>query len=231
MFWDELKNFFWNLNLPWVVMGYFNDIMNLNKKCGSFIFCANRARVFMEKWEACQLSNTGALGTKFTSVRKLNGKVVIREWLNRALLNSLALENFCEAKVVNLPCLCSNHHPILFHIAMTKPPARDKSLYPFQAAWLTHWEFDSTFIAAWEHGDSFLQSVISTTAEVKKWSFDCFGDIMKKREDIDYADLWNPEKWSLYPLFLCIEFGTRVAKGIPRRTTLVSKVVCAMDAR
>lgn len=57
---------------------------------------------FVERFSDCGLSDMGAIGAKFTWFRKIHGRIVLQERLDRALLNSAALLR--EAKLVNLPC-------------------------------------------------------------------------------------------------------------------------------
>ncbi|EOY25990.1 Uncharacterized protein TCM_027378 [Theobroma cacao] len=106
--------------------GDFNDIARVEEKSGGSLFSVNRAPKFMDRWEECGLLDMVAIGARFTWVWKMNGKVVIRERLDRVLINCHAQEKLPEAKTVNLPCLSSNHHPVLFHFSMTTPPCLSK---------------------------------------------------------------------------------------------------------
>lgn len=65
------------------------------------------------------------------------------------LWNSEAFMVFPEAKVVNLPLLCYDHNPILFRSQMTNPPKREARPFRFEAAWLSHENFDAVFKGAW----------------------------------------------------------------------------------
>lgn len=64
------------------------------------------------------------------------------------LWNSEALMVFPEAKVVNLPLLCSDHNPILFRSQMTNPQNREARPFRFEAAWLSHDNLDAVFKVA-----------------------------------------------------------------------------------
>lgn len=87
IFWDEQKNFSSNLNLLWILMGDLNDIASLKEKYGRSKFCVNHALAFVERWDAYQLSDIGVIGTKFTLFRKINGRIMIKERLDKVLLN------------------------------------------------------------------------------------------------------------------------------------------------
>lgn len=98
LFWEEMTSFAYNLNLPWVVIGDFNDIASSEEKSGGAEFSANRAQQFLERSQGCDLNDIGAsLGTKLTWSLRVNGRVILRERLNRAFRHSLALQCFPEA--------------------------------------------------------------------------------------------------------------------------------------
>lgn len=60
--------------------------------------------------------------------KTVNGRVVLRERLDRVLGNNLAFEQFADGKVINLPCVHSDHHPILFDTDSIAPPPETLSL-------------------------------------------------------------------------------------------------------
>lgn len=121
-FWNELFQMSQNVDLAWVVLGDFNDIASLDEKSGGTRFLTNRARSFVDRFEACNLLDMGSGGSKFTWVRREHGRVVLRERLDRVLANSEAKFAFPEARVINLTCLSSDHHPILFNSELTPSP-------------------------------------------------------------------------------------------------------------
>lgn len=63
-------------------------------------------------------------------------------------MNPLAQEKLLEARIMNLSRLSSDHHLILFHSTMTNPPFKENRPFRFQAAWLTHQDFDNVFSLA-----------------------------------------------------------------------------------
>lgn len=122
VFWNDLSNFSSSIDSPWLVMGDFNDVACMEEKSVVADFRINAARKFVERWELCGLSDFGATGCKFTWKKRVHGRVVLRERLDRVLMNDSALSLFADGKVVNLPCVHSDHHPILFNSEMVAPP-------------------------------------------------------------------------------------------------------------
>lgn len=169
------------MSLPWLVMGDFNDISSLDEKRGVAEFRVNAARKFMERCEECSLSDFGSSGCKFTWKKTLHGRVILREGLDRVLANAAALEYFSNGKVVNLPCIYSDHHPLLFDDALISPPPSVGRPFRFQAAWITHKDFDVVFRDAWDSGVDLLDAVTVTKENLQVWNAEVFGSILTRK--------------------------------------------------
>lgn len=79
---------------------------------------------------------------------------------------------FTESKVLNLPRICSDHHPIAFNSDFTTPPCRDSRPFRFEAAWFTHLDFQTVFKTAWEqHADSLPSAIESVRGAIKEEHF------------------------------------------------------------
>ncbi|GLT61595.1 hypothetical protein SLA2020_342910 [Shorea laevis] len=102
----------------WIVMGDFNDIASVDEASPKAIGRFAQAQRFRDRLNDCGLHSKVSLGCAFTWIRKTNGRVTLREKLDRALFNFVALEAFPEAKLLNLPRLCSDHHPIMLCLDM-----------------------------------------------------------------------------------------------------------------
>ena len=110
---------------------------------------------------------------------------MLQERLDRVLWNTEAMLFFPEAKVVNLPRLCSDHNPILFCTEMLQPPPKESRPFRFEAAWLTHSSFKEVFEQSWSLGnDDLLNAIHAVTTRVKEWKEEVFGNIFQKKKKL-----------------------------------------------
>ncbi|GLT30193.1 hypothetical protein SLA2020_050080 [Shorea laevis] len=185
LFWNQLNDLAQHITNSWVVMGDFNDILTVDEVSPRATRGFVRAQRFRDRIASCGLHSTAALGCKFTWVRKQNGRVVLRERLDRALFNFLALESFTDAKVINLPRLCSDHHPVL--LCLDTPLLASGLVKPirFEAAWLTHDAFKQVFTEAWLSHGSLLPNAIKSVQEAcMQWNKNVFGDIFRRKRQL-----------------------------------------------
>lgn len=86
--WDNMKVIATNIDRSWLVAGDFNDIVDANEKKGGGNVSAHRCSVFRDNIEACNLSDLGAMGLRFTWRGPIyQGGQRIFERLDRAVSN------------------------------------------------------------------------------------------------------------------------------------------------
>ncbi|KAI9124763.1 hypothetical protein K1719_004090 [Acacia pycnantha] len=64
--WDDLLSMAGEMSAPWLVVGDFNDIMVASERAGGVGVCYSRVRNFQQRIQACQLSDLGFQGPRFT---------------------------------------------------------------------------------------------------------------------------------------------------------------------
>ncbi|OMO87284.1 reverse transcriptase [Corchorus capsularis] len=183
-FWAEMIEFSQSISSPWNVVGDFNDFAAFDERWSiqtgsgdSF----NKITKFRERWETCNLIDAGTSGCRFTWIRRVGGRVVLQEKLDRLLWNAVALTCNSNAKVLVLPCLCSDHHPLFVDFLGTHHKSKNRPIR-FEAAWLVHSEFDDMFSLAWEKGEGSLPKAIDEVVKaVTVWKSEVFGNIHKKK--------------------------------------------------
>lgn len=91
---------------------------------------------------------------------------------------------FPEAKVLNLPRLCSDHHPIMFVTHWEVVKILDR-LFRFEVAWLTHKGFATIFEDAWRGWKNSISVAVNlVTDRVKEWKDIYFGDVFKRKRSL-----------------------------------------------
>ncbi|GLT50394.1 hypothetical protein SLA2020_238810 [Shorea laevis] len=187
---DQCKDVFWQHMHEWmgersgacVLMGDLNDIASMDEVSPRTTSIYHRAQRFRNRLDYCGLMDMEALGCKYTWCRRRHGRVILRERLDRILVNSEAQFLLQGAKAFNLPRTCSDHHPILFNLetAASHPPANKP--VRFEAAWLSREEFGSIFTNAWAKNPSNLTVAINnTSAACISWGKSVFGNIFRKK--------------------------------------------------
>ncbi|GLT49358.1 hypothetical protein SLA2020_229210 [Shorea laevis] len=181
-FWSFLHDVASTITGSWVVMGDFNDIATVDEASPKATNRFVSTRRFREHLEACALFSKESLGCQFTWIRKTNGRIILRERLDRALFNLAGFEDFPDAKLINLPRLCSDHHPIMLNIDPPNHISRAAKPPRFEAAWLTHEGFKEVFRGAWMTQEHSLPLAINAVRNACfSWNKTVFGDLFRRK--------------------------------------------------
>jgi endonuclease/exonuclease/phosphatase family metal-dependent hydrolase len=129
--WERIRELHAQSNLPWVLIGDFNEILYSHEKEGG----NPRPQIYMQALrdvlEDCNLSDLRFSGEPFTWRR---GR--IRERLDRGLANNAWRTLHPEASVHHLDYMRSDYRPILLetdNLMLVNNPAKSKK---FEARWL-----------------------------------------------------------------------------------------------
>lgn len=111
--WDKLSISSSFINLPWLLIGDFNDISSPRKNLEVSPPNRMKMRTFNSFLNKAKLIDQGFIGLKFTwTTCRPNGSLV-RTRIDRAHANDGWLNIFPKSKVLQLPFLTSDHCPIL----------------------------------------------------------------------------------------------------------------------
>lgn len=132
-------------------MGDFNKIILPSEVRGGN-FCRNRANIFVEVLENCNLVNLGASGYRYTWHRNHNGMRTTSKRLDRVVSDCLWRTTIPKAFMENLCCMHSDHHSILLRCGGL-PSARGIRPFRFEAIWVSHQDFCKIVGDAWYKGD------------------------------------------------------------------------------
>jgi hypothetical protein len=141
--WDRIRELHSQHNIPWVLIGEFNEILFSHEKEGGNPRPLNFMQAFRDVLTDCNLDDLGFVGDPFTWRR---GR--IRERLDRAIANPEWLIMHPEATVQHLESMRSDHRPIL--LETERPIALGGSgSKKFEAKWLKEDSFREVVEDAW----------------------------------------------------------------------------------
>jgi hypothetical protein len=142
--WDRIRELHSQHNLPWVLIGDFNEILFSHEKEGGNPRPLNFMQNFRDVLTDCNLHDIGFVGDQFTWRR---GR--IRERLDCALANTHWNNMHPDATLHHLEAMRSDHRPILLETEVTMAPGRNTSK-KFEAKWLKEDSFQEVVEEAWE---------------------------------------------------------------------------------
>ena len=129
------------LNLPWVVMGDFNEIMFAGEKLGGNPRPEWQMNQLYEVLNKCHLCDLGYIGSNFTWSRRWRTRGWIREHLDKAFVSTRWASVFPSR----------GYYMLLFKYTQTSWRRKCKpKLFRFESMWLRDNQCDDLVIDAWE---------------------------------------------------------------------------------
>jgi hypothetical protein len=142
--WDKIRELRSQCNLPWVLIGDFNEILYATEKEGGNPRPVHFMQAFREALSDCNLNDMDFSGDPFTWRR---GQ--IRERLDRAIADDNWMQMFPNASLSHLDCIKSDHRPILLETEQTVLLSHSNGSIKFEAKWLKEDGFRDIVANAW----------------------------------------------------------------------------------
>ena len=152
LLWNNLKTLSIRHDLPWAVMGDFNDVTKAEEKFGGNGINIRRVNAYNECMDFCNLIDLGFSGLKFTWSNCRDLPNLIQQRLDRVWVNSGWKFLYPEAIVSHLARFNSDHCPLLLSLAPNLGQ-RGHRPFRFQPMWLSHDDFPGIVREAWEGND------------------------------------------------------------------------------
>ncbi|KAK1354012.1 hypothetical protein POM88_047268 [Heracleum sosnowskyi] len=133
--WRMLRELASRSNLPWCVIGDFNDMMFVNEKRGGRVQPRWLLDGFSEAVNACGLVDLGFKGCEFTWERSRGNTEWVQERLDRGLANKGWRSLFPEAEVQVLEVSTSDHLPLLLQLKRMVY-VKKKKRFRFENMWI-----------------------------------------------------------------------------------------------
>lgn len=113
LLWTSFMNLALLLNLPWIILGDFNDIEKPFEKFGGRPPTLTRINFFNTFIDCCGLLDLGYIDPPFNWTNGRDNSPVIRTCIDRVHATSDWITLFPDSKVFHLPRPRSDHCPIL----------------------------------------------------------------------------------------------------------------------
>ncbi|KAL5546642.1 hypothetical protein UlMin_006329 [Ulmus minor] len=185
----ELRKFSWELlhrlsslsNLPWLVVGDFNEIACDEEKRGGPPRSLTAMINFSHALANCSLHDLGFKGPQFTWNNNSAGTKNIQERLDRMVAHPVWKDMFPNYRVYHLDFLHSDHRPL--HLTLNQKPTRNRPRgFRFEPFWLKEEDFRETFLSSWP--SALLQDplvdlsscLLSCSLTLNSWNTKKFGN-------------------------------------------------------
>ncbi|XP_038688673.1 uncharacterized protein LOC119987842 [Tripterygium wilfordii] len=181
MLWQDLRKEEIGITAPWLLAGDFNSVVSsdevssnrhqVHKRCAGFV-----------NWIFDQgLIDMGFSGPIYTWSRGSRECILKGTRLDRAICSGGWKEMFPTASIVHLPKHHSDHSPILIRFQEQDCDNCIKS-FRFQAAWLTHPDFQRLVRQVWDGGQSVLENNSNIATALTGWNRNTFGNIYHRKK-------------------------------------------------
>ncbi|XP_031124381.1 uncharacterized protein LOC116027096 [Ipomoea triloba] len=203
-------------DLPWLVIGDFNDLASPNEKRGLHPHPTALMEGFNLTMDECGLFDLGMRGRSFTWERGRGTESWVEERLDRAV----AMANWCtlfpHATVYNRDSLSSDHSALSVELEGPRF-ARSRRRFMFENAWLTDTGCKDIVVSSWNSSwdDALPVRLKKCRLDLEKWGGDFIWRIGK---EIDYLQAQ-----------LNILRGRRNAAALARVRELDAKIRSLLD--
>uniref|UniRef100_A0A7N2R7P6 DUF4283 domain-containing protein n=1 Tax=Quercus lobata TaxID=97700 RepID=A0A7N2R7P6_QUELO len=184
--WSLIRNLSNRCDLPWVIIGDFNELLHANEKEGGNARPEGQMKLFRDTINSCELRDMGYCGSDFTWSRKLGTKGWVRERLDRAFVSTEWIGMFPTAKIFHVANSVFDHNMLILKNA--KPTRRRKKgqkQFRFESMWLKDERCSGVVNGAWEKGRllgnewPLLQCLEECRALLTEWNKQSFGHVGK----------------------------------------------------
>jgi hypothetical protein len=184
LLWDYLEELGKEYDLPWLVIGDFNDILLPREQKGG-IFSIPKAELFACNIDKCGLIDLGAFGTNFTWQGHCRDGRIVHRRLDRGLGNHDWRLKFSEATVEHLVRKNSDHNPILLRCSSTMLSNEGRP-FRFQAAWFTRNEYPTLVTNTWARDRHNIAQCLQNIAEASTvFNKEVFGNIFARKKEVE----------------------------------------------
>lgn len=133
--------------VPWLCIGDFNQVLNVEDKRGGNLPNLGRIRDFREMLEDCGLTDLECKGPKFTWRNNRSDGEFIMERIDLAFANARWREEFDTAMVLAEVAVGSDHNPLLLNTDLSLNKV--KKPFKFESFWTTEENCKQIVTSSW----------------------------------------------------------------------------------
>lgn len=143
LLWDALRNFGYDLRVPWMIIGDFNAVLYSYERSSGNLGYGNKDKAFGDMFDEIGLIDLGFSGPQFTWCRGVSSDTFMGARIERAICNIKWSLMHPHVTIQHIPRSSSDHYPILVDIHGQGNRAADSKRFFFQNAWFTHLDYMS----------------------------------------------------------------------------------------
>ncbi|XP_026410271.1 uncharacterized protein LOC113305452 [Papaver somniferum] len=175
------------MNLPWLVIGYFNTVLSTEEKKGGRSPFGVEMQDFHNCINTCSLIQAPTTGLHFTWCNNIAGNKRIVCTLDKALYNLKWMDTYPDWSYKVGVREVSDHSPLLGSCMDVNKP----KIIPFRVlkVWLEESSFKEVIKEAWDenvHGNHayvFMNKMKIMKKKIQDWNWNVFGDVRLKLQE------------------------------------------------
>ena len=197
--WALLKHLCLKMDLPWMCIGDFNEIVKAKEKMGGALRRERQMREFWEALDFCGFRDLGFVGSPFTWCNNRPDEGVTWIRLDRGVATPEWSQLFPTVRVHHIAGSLSDHCPLwLSSDDENKQFFKRNRPFRFEAAWLKDEGCEAVIKHAWlkhvpgENMEKVMSKIEACSTSLQRWSRLSFGNIRqmlkKKKKQLVQAE-------------------------------------------
>nr|XP_023893056.1 uncharacterized protein LOC112005040 [Quercus suber] len=183
VFWDNIYSVFVLHNLPWAIVGDFNDVLNGLEKLGGNPINLHCSMAYSNCKNFCNMIDLGFFGPIFTWTNRREITALIQQRIDRCWANPSWNLAFSDANVTHLPRTSSVHCSLLLCLVDNIQSKLERP-FRFKKMWIGHPGFQQVVDNAWNLSPSLQLAISSFKSLATSWNKDVFGSVFAQKRKL-----------------------------------------------